>query len=252
MQVPKINFILMTLQENIEIIKWAYFEKDELLGVHNYTIKCFPELNNIDEKMSKEKIEKIIENVVTIRYNESISKIEKDIKRYYSLWESYNDKYLTKLTEFLEIDWPQSLKTIEAKVGLIPIFPRFLDSFSFAVTVGIEDWKIIEICAHETLHFLWFEKWKKIHPETPREEFESPYLVWQYSEMVTDPILNNTPFNIMFEFQEKGYQKFYEIYDNNVLVMDKLREIYKQDSSINNKINKGFEYIKEIILKNKK
>lgn len=61
--------------------------------------------------------------------------------------------------------------------------------------------------------------------------------------MVTDPILNNKPFNILFDFKEKGYDSFYELFDNDDLVMDKLIKIYFTDDSIEDKIENGFVYI---------
>ena len=36
--IPKIKFTEMTLEENINIIKWAYYEKNEALSIHDYTI----------------------------------------------------------------------------------------------------------------------------------------------------------------------------------------------------------------------
>ena len=252
MKVPKIEFKLMTLEENIEIIKWAYYEDNGVLSVHDYTIQYFPELANIDKNLSKSEVYKIIEEVVEKDYSKYKSRIEQEVNRYNNLWENYNDIYFQTLPKYLEINWPLDVNTIEAKVGLIPVFPRYLDSFSFAVSTGVEDWKLIETSAHETLHFLWFEKWKTIHPETPRREYDSPYITWQYSEMVTDPILNNKPFIDIFDFNEKGYDSFYELYDDKSLVMDNLRKIYSEDISINEKIDKGFDYVKEILkLENK-
>ena len=92
---------------------------------------------------------------------------------------------------------------------------------------------------------MWFEKWKKIHPETPRMEYDSPYITWKYSEMVTDPILNNKPFKDMFEFTEHGYDSFYELEDGDTKVMDNLRNIYSENISIEEKMEKGFEYVKK-------
>lgn len=159
----------------------------------------------------------------------------------------YNNLYFETLSNYLEIQWPSNIDIIEGKVGLIPVYPRYLDSFSFAIATGVAEQEIIETCAHETLHFLWFQKWKKIHPETPRREYDSPYITWQYSEMVTDPILNNKPFADIFDFEEKGYDSFYELYDEDTLVMDNLREIYSKNIPINKKIDKGFDYVKEIL-----
>ena len=252
MKFPKIEFRKMTLEENIETIKWAYYEDNGVLSVHSYTIEYFPELAKIDENLPKSEVYKIIEEVVTKDYNEYEMRMEEEAKRYNCLWEKYNDLYFEMLSNYLEIEWPQNINVIEAKVGLVPVFPRYLDSFSFSIAPGVDDWKIIETSAHETLHFLWFEKWKNIHPEIPRREYDSPYISWQYSEMATDPILNSKPFADLFDFEEKGYDSFYELYDGDDLVMGNLKKIYSENISVDEKIDKGFEYIKSVLnFKNK-
>ena len=246
--IPKIKFTEMTLEENINIIKWAYYEKNEALSIHDYTIQCFPELANLDNNTPKKEVYKKIEEVVSKKYEQNNEKIKSEIKRYNDIWEKYNDKYFSMLSNYFNIEWPE-IDTINCTVGLIPVFPRYLDSFSFSISTGIADWKLIETSAHETLHFIWFEKWKQIHPETPRKEYDSPYLVWQYSEMVTDPILNNKPFSEIFEnlFVERSYDSFYELYDKDNLVMNNLRNIYSENIPIEEKMNKGFIYIKNIL-----
>lgn len=243
MSIPKVEFRPMTLEENIETIKWAFYEDNGDLSVHYYTIKYFPELATIDLNSSKEEVYRMIETIVTNDYTKYKVRIHSEVERYNNLWNEYNNKYFEILSEFLGVDFPNNIKEINAYVGLIPVFPRYLDSFSFSISTGVDDWKLIETTAHETLHFLWFEKWKKMYPKTPRRHFDSPYLEWKYSEMVTDPILNNNPFNELFNFTEKGYDSFYELYDNDKLVMDKLRKIYSTDASIEEKIEKGFVYI---------
>ena len=246
--IPKIKFTEMTLEENINIIKWAYYEKNEALSIHDYTIQCFPELANLDNNTPKKEVYKKIEEVVSKKYEQNNEKIKSEIKRYNDIWEKYNDKYFSMLSNYFNIEWPE-IDTINCTVGLIPVFPRYLDSFSFSLSTGIADWKLIETSAHETLHFIWFEKWKQIHPETPRKEYDSPYLVWQYSEMVTDPILNNKPFSNIFDFKEKGYASFYEMYDGKTLVMDKLRKIYSKNITTEEKIKNGFDYITKVLKK---
>ena len=149
------------------------------------------------------------------------------------------------LSNFLGINFPSNIKEINSYVGLIPVFPRCLDNFSFSIAINVDNLKLVEVAAHETLHFLWFEKWKKMFPETPRSHFDSPFMEWKYSEMVTDPILNNKPFNELFCFTEKAYDSFYELYDNGELVMDKLRNIYATDDSIEEKILNGYKYISD-------
>ena len=247
MFLPKIKFREMTLQENIDVIKWAYFENNGVLNVHDFTIKYFPELANLDSNLAKNKIYKIIEEVVTNDYKKYNNRIITETKKYNSLWEKYNNKYFATLSLYFDIKWPNNMHEIVATVGLIPVFPRYLDDFSFSIGTGVDELQLLEVCAHETLHFLWFEKWKQMHPETPRRPYDSPYSLWQYSEMVTDPILNNKPFSEMFDFIERGYDSFYEIDDDGCKVMDKLRDIYSKDISIEEKINQGFEYIDRIL-----
>ena len=238
----------MTLEENIENIKWAYYEGNGVLSVHDYTVRYFPELSDLDEYCSKEEVYKKIEEVVTNDYLKYKERIKSETERYNELWQEYNDKYFNLLSSYFGVNWPE-IEVIEATVGLISVFPRYLDSFSFSIGTGVDDWKLIEIAAHETLHFMWFEKWKQIHPETPRREYDSPYITWQYSEMVTDPILNNKPFSDIFGnvFTERGYDSFYELYDGNNLVMNNLRNIFSKSISVEEKINSGFKYISNIL-----
>ena len=243
MNIPKVKFKPMSLEENIDLVKWAFYENNGVLSVHDYTIQYFPELASIDMKSSKKDVYKIIEQVVTNDYRKYEKRIVSEVKRYNGLWDKYNDKYFEMLSNFLGISFPCDIKHIDATVGLIPIFPRYLDTFSFSLSTGVEESKVLEVVAHETLHFLWFQKWKQLYPDTPRRHYDSPYMEWQYSEMVTDPILNNKPFNKLFNFIERGYDSFYELYDCNELVMDRLRSVYGTDDNIDIKIKAGYEYV---------
>lgn len=102
MKTPKLKFRKMSLQENIELIKWAYYENDDLFNIHNFTIKCFPELENLDKKLSKEEINQIIENVVRESYEKHKNEIEKEIQRYNAIWQPYNDLYFKTLSNYLK------------------------------------------------------------------------------------------------------------------------------------------------------
>ena len=250
MAIPKIIFKPMSLEKNIERLMWAYmYANNDDLDVKDCAIEQYGDLDKIDEDKSLE--EKIIE-IVTKRYNNKYSSIENAVNRYNKQWKSYNDKYFTMLSQYLGVEWPSDKLVIEAEVGIIPVYPRFLDTFSFQLDIGIKDENLVRICAHETLHFLWFEKWKQMHPETEINGDEVPYLVWKYSEMVTDPVLNNEPFSSVFNFKEVGYDSFYEIYDGDELVMDKLRNLYSENIPIEEKIDRGFKYIERLENKSKK
>ena len=247
--IPKIIFREMTLEENINLIKWEYFEKDGPLNIHSLVIKYFPELSHIDEKLSKEEIYNIIENVVKEKYNKMKDKLKKEVQRYNSIWNKYNDAYFKTLSKYLNVKWPGNHTIIDAQIGLTPVFPRYLNSFGFSLAIGIEEKEVIRTSAHETLHFLWFEKWKELYPECPRIEYDSPYITWQYSEMVTDPILNSKEIKKVININERAYRSFYDIKDGNDYMMDNLKDIYNSNLTIEEKITKGFEYIKTVLEK---
>ncbi len=248
MTYPKINFVPMTLEENIAFIKWAYFAENNSLDIHQYTIKCFPELQKIDSTYSKEEIEKKIEVIVREEYLNQQKEIELEVKRYNKIWSPLNDSYFEALTSYLKVNFPQNLKEIKASIGILPVFPRDLDSFSFALGKNLSNSKVMETCAHETCHFLWFEKWKELYPQTSRKEYEAPYLPWQYSEMVTDPILNSAEIQKALPIKEKAYDSFYSIKDSkNNFIMEELRKIYKENIPIENRIRKGYQYIRSVL-----
>ncbi len=247
---PKVIFKKMTLNDNVSFIKNIIAEKDdELLSVHTFTINLFPDLKNISDNMSLDEKNKLIEETVTNYYNDNSLVIDKDIERYNKAWSKYNDAFFKKLTKFFDMNWPNDYDIIEATVGIIPVCPRYLDKFSFSVHDGMTSDQLIETCAHELCHFLWFEKWKKLYPDCSSEKYESPSVVWQYSEAVVDPVLEASGIKKIFNSKNRfSYDSFYDNYDN---LMDGLIDIYTKDHDINTKIQKGFNYYKDIISKHK-
>ena len=236
-----VKFRPMTLEENIENVKWAYFSSG---NVHDYTINYYQELADIDNELSNDEINKIITSVVENKYYENINLINEDVIRYNTIWKNFNDLYFMKLASYFKIDWPK-IDIIDASVGLIAVFPRYLSRFAFSVGTRLDDSILLKVVAHETLHFMWFQKWEAIYPKIPKEEYDAPYLSWQYSEMVTDTILNHEPFVSVFNnsFKERSYEYFYSYYDGSELVMDKIDSIFCSDYEIEDKMKLGRKFL---------
>jgi len=245
--IPKIKFREMTLKENIDMIKWIYYLENKSFDISSYMNEYFPELANLDKNLNKESVYSIISYVVTDSYKSNIDFIKKEVVRYNNIWNKYNDDYFVSLSKYLNINWPSDIEVIDASLGLIPIFPRNIDSFSFSLTVGLKDSDIIRFSAHETLHFLWFLKWRELYPNSSRKEFDSPYLPWKYSEMVTDPILNSKEFKNILNISEKSYSNFYEIEKDGEYLMEGLKEIFSSNKMIEDIIKEGFLYVKKIM-----
>ena len=240
--IPKVIFKEMSRKENIEVIKWAYFENNGPLDVNYYTLKCFPELKEINKNASKEEIYQRIEEVVTKTYKESNLKIKEEIKRYDTIWSIINNNYMISLSKYLNVGYLDK-KEIVAKVGLLPVFPRYLDELSFSVGINLDEDFIIETVAHEVLHFFWFKKFRELYPDIPRREYDSPYLAWIYSEIIVDPILNSPEIKDIIGVNSRAYDSFYELEEGKVI--NTLREIYKEDINIEEKIEKGYSYLKQ-------
>lgn len=236
-----VEFKVMTLEENIDLVKYAYNEKDKTIDTYKYVTGLFPELKEIKKDLD---INKQIEDIVNKRYYDNFDLLNQKITEYTNIWNKYNDIYLKSLSEYFDISNLKVSKII-ANVGIIPIFPRYLDTYSFSIGI-VDEEKLIETVSHEILHFFWFEKWKEMFPNYKKEEFETPNLIWKYSEMVVDPILNSKIFKDIFKINYKAYDSFYSLYDQEVKVMDKLKEIYNENTSISNKILLGYEYIKKL------
>lgn len=243
----KIIFKKMSLKDNIEIVKWAYYSSSKSLDIHKFTILLFPELASLDNtKLPKKEIDQIIEKVVKDNYDKYSNDTIERIKVYNKEWSNYNDTYFNTLSNYLNTSWP--IKDITCYVGIIPVYPRDINSFSFAVSVKTPIDDFIRVCAHETLHFLWFTKWQIMYPNIPKKEYNSPYLSWQYSEMVTDPILNSKEIQSVFNnlFKEHTYNEFYYLEYNKENVMYHLNKIWQENISIEEKISLGYEYLKQI------
>lgn len=246
---PKIIFKPITLEENIQIIQNFYFEEDEKSDFHNLLYEYFPELQDIHKNISKEEISTKIRDIITNYYTSNSQNIKEACKKYSNIWSKYNNIYFQKLSNYLNIKWPENINEIICYIGMLPIFPRNLENYSFCINPHLNEEKLTEVCAHETLHFLWFLKWQTLYPEIPRTEYESPYLVWQYSEMVTDPILNNQELQSIFNFTEKAYPEFYKLQKNGKFVMEELTKIFSANTNIEDKIKTGYEYLKNLKFK---
>lgn len=246
---PKIIFKPITIEENIKIIQNFYFGEGEKSEIHNLLCEYFPELHDIHKNISKEEISTKISAIITNYYTSNSQNIREACKKYSAIWNKYNDTYFKKLADYLNINWPININEITCYVGMLPFFPRDIDNYTFYINPHLNEEKLTEACAHETLHFLWFIKWKTLYPEIPKTEYESPYLAWQYSEMVTDPILNNSEFQTIFNFTEKSYLEFYKLQKNGKLVMEELKKIYSASTNIEDKITTGYEYLKNLNFK---
>lgn len=246
---PMVIFKRMGKEDNISFIKECLNYSSSSTDIINNTISYFPELSKIkDPSLSNKEKNILITNIVSKRYDNSLSDIDFEITRCHHLWQQYSNNYFKSLCNYFDISWPLHNNIITVYIGLIPIFPRYLDDFSFYLTPHIEESELIRIIAHEILHFAWFIKWHELYPKCPRNHYNSPYLPWLYSEMVTDSLLNSAYFQEVFNnsFKETSYDYFYDLKSNNEFIMSKIKSIYESNLPIDRKIITGYDYLKSV------
>lgn len=133
------------------------------------------------------------------------------LKKNEELWRPVEEEYLKTLSEHFETTYPRNERVMRAYISMIPIYPRWLDEWSFNVSVFSPE-RVREIACHEIQHFVYFKKWSEVFPETKKEEFNKPHLVWMLSELVDPVILNEHPkFKKLFTRKQATYTHFQKI-----------------------------------------
>lgn len=226
MKYPSIKFLKLSLNDNIDIIKWAYNQVDSL-NTKNKVIDYFPGINedNIDE-------------LVTKMYSDASSSLDDSISNYLRYWNSISNEYFSELFDYLSIDRYEESLTIY--VGLLPIAPRDIQNKDIYINIGMPKDKLLNILTHEVLHFIWFYKFKKLFSNIDDSEFDSPHVPWIYSELVTPILLNMESIVKLTSSKEECLYDF--MTDE---VMSGLNEIFKSDTSIDDKIKSGYEFVKK-------
>ncbi len=190
MSLPKVKFIDIPLSREIDWMHGFLFQNE--WGWGRYIIKKHPKIKKVlSFKTEAEQVKFLKEYIIRFR-KENRKLIENNKAEYQRRWKRVERDFFILLSEIMRINWPKNRKTITAMVSINPICPRFLKDWSFSI---FYDYKKIphalEVIMHESCHFLYFEKWKKMYPKMSLKRLESPYLEWHLSEIIVPIILND-------------------------------------------------------------
>ncbi len=207
--------------------------KEKLSGVNNKKIfysKCYAYIKHFKDS-NKDGLEK------------SVQKVQKR-------WDKVERKYFKILSKHFEIDWPKNKKIIKAYVSVVPINPRHLDKWTFTVGYTASEQRKIQTTVHEILHFLYFEKWKEVFPESDRRMFDSPHLVWKLSEVLAPVIMNSNPdIQKIVKENSPGYKEFQGVKIGNKKLMKYFDDLYKKhlksDDSFEDFLKKAWESVEK-------
>ena len=177
-----------------------------------YVFNRHPELELLVKGITdKEKLYKICYRYAKAFQAEHKREFARALEENEKRWKPIEEEYLRVLSEHFETDFPRNRKVMRAYVSMIPVYPRWLDEWSFNVSYFVPS-RVQEIACHEIQHFLYFRKWLEVFPKTKREELDNPHLVWRLSELVDPVILNEHPyFKTLFNRKQLTYKHFQEI-----------------------------------------
>lgn len=227
---PKVKFKLPTIKKEAEVL--TFFCKPRK-GGWNWSDKVYrnhPELGEILKDKKPEEYYKFIykySNAIVKKHKKRLNEL---VKKYQKEWDKINDEYLKVLSKHFETDYPVDRKIITAYVSIVPIFPRFLDTWSFNVSSrNTNPDFMVSIAMHEILHFLYFKKWMEVFPKTKKEELNNPHLIWRLSEIL-DPIIlnNNKDIQKILKYKHNHYSEFQKVKIGKKTMINHFEDLYKK------------------------
>ena len=190
-QLPKINFVDMPILREIHSIGGFFPDKlpdDQGNWVYRI-LRTHPELEMIYSINDEQEKETFLRNYILRFRRKNATHIELCKVGIENFWTSTEKRDLTLLSEAIEIAWPAERPVITALVSINPICPRFLDDWSFSLFATPDMGRAMETILHECCHFLYFEKWKEVFPNSDPETFNAPHQEWILSELSAPIIL---------------------------------------------------------------
>lgn len=190
MFVPRVLFTDMPLAQEIDWMHGFLFQNK--WGWGRSILKKHPKIQRVlSLRTEAEQVAFLRKYTIEFR-RANRPKIERNGRRYEREWRKIEPIFFPLLAEILQCEWPRTRGTIRAKASINPICPRILSDWSFSFYYNYKKaFHAMEVIMHETCHFLYFEKWKKLFPNMEHRRFESPHQEWHLSEIVAPVILND-------------------------------------------------------------
>jgi len=210
MNFPKAKFINIPLSIEVDWMHGFLFQNK--WGWGRFIIKKHPKIKQVFSIESELEQVKFLRRYI-IKFQQQNKKIIEKNKIYYKKkWNTVEKEFFFTLSKIIQFNWPENKNTIKVMISINPICPRFLDDWSFSIFYNYK--KIshaLEVIMHETCHFLYFEKLKKIYPHVNRNKFDFPYIEWHLSEIIAPVILNDKRIQILLKQKAVFYSEYKKI-----------------------------------------
>jgi len=206
----------------------------------------YPELKNKLQNIKDKKKRKEIEyRFFTEVFKKERIELEKRAKIFQREWNKINDDVMLVLSEVVEQEWSEKDKKIFVRISLNPICPKYIKQRTFDLFYKQKPKYMKSVAIHEILHFIYFEKWKKVFPKSEEKEFDAPHLVWQLSEMVPGIVLNDKRVQNVFKYKFDSYKEYENFKLNGKPLLSYLQDFYDNRKDFADFLKKSWKFVKK-------
>lgn len=244
--IPKVEFGVPPLNKTFPLIHYFLNPIKEDWDWSSRIYWGYPRLKNKLQNVKDKKKRKEIEyNFFKEVFLFKKPKLKRKKEYFQKEWNKINDKIMFVLSEVVEQEWPKKDRKIFAGVSLNPICPRYIKQRTFDIFYRDNSKRMKSTAIHEILHFIYFEKWKKVFPKTKEKEFDAPHLVWQLSEMVPKIILSDKKVQKVFRYKFDSYKEYENFKLNGKPLLSYLQKFYDNRKDFADFLKKSWKFVKK-------
>lgn len=220
--IPTIKFEIASTDKEADLF-CSFSRGERFTNIFNKVYpELFPSLAGKNKEESVQICKDFAEKQQKLHKDEMIS-FQQELQ---TAWEPLREKFLAELSNHFETEWPKDKPVIIGLISILPIFPRNINNHSFYIGhKNIQ--RMIEVAAHEIVHFLWYKKWSEVFPEISKDVYEAPHLTWRLSEIIDPIILQCNPkIHELIQPKHWGYTSFEKINIGDVKMIDYFKKMY--------------------------
>ena len=246
MNIPKVEFSVAPIDKIFSLIHYFLNPARGDWDWSNAIYKNYPELKSkLQNVKDKKKTKEVEYRFFTEVFKKERIELEKRAKIFQIEWNKINDDIMLVLSKVVEQEWSDKDRKIFARISLNPICPRYIKQRTFDLFYKQKPQYMKSVAIHEILHFIYFEKWKKVFPKTKEKEFDAPHLVWQLSEMVPGIILNDKGVQNVFKYKFGSYKEYENFKLNGKPLLSYLQDFYDNRKDFADFLKKSWKFVKQ-------
>lgn len=229
---PKVRFKSATIEEETNML--FHFCCGRSAGGWDWSEKVYRVYPDLKEKLAgkdnKDDQYSVCKKYVEEFIEKNRATVESSIDVLQKYWDSTAESFFSEITKDFETGYPDTIKQIEARVSMVPIFPRNVHEWWFNVSYRSTETGMKMTAIHEMIHFFWFKKWLEIMPDYDKRKFDGPHSEWKLSEIVVISIINNNPVfqEIIGGNKQSGYMEFQNIEIGDKGIFEYFADIYRE------------------------